>query len=311
MKVIVFENNQNISQIPRGLGKLFPNLEALSLSYNGLRILSSNDLKQFPKLRFLNVAHNNLSELNENLFDFVPKLEVIEMENNRIESVKKNVVNSLKKLRILNLSRNQCIDKNFISNQSLMYELKSELEKCSFQLSKEMNQQRRTLSHLLDLFGGSSSSSSSAEKNWQPAKIIINSQPANTPAVQPPENPPPVVQPPAVQPPEVVPKPKPQVVQPKVEATTLNSPFIPMTKAEQITKKPYFPPNETAAVGSSTDSVSDSVENPKSTKKIKNLKRCKAHYGKRKNNERKNGRRKSNKKGHRRGRKFISEETGQ
>lgn len=138
-----------------------------------------------------------------------------------------------------------------------------------------------------------------------------------------PANPAPVQQP-VVQPPVVVPKPQPPVVvpkpQPPVVKPTPNPPFVPLytpkERAEPITeapplkeatdepivKKTFKPIRE--KTDDSSISSSGSAENPSPTKKSKKLKRCRAHYGKRKNNEGKNRRRQS---GNKWGRKFVSE----
>lgn len=101
--------NQRCNYLPKGLEKLFPNLEGLRIASSGLKILRQSDISVFLNLRNCDVFNNLLTTLDADLFARNPKLEYLYFGSNRIEQVGSNILNPLKSLKKVNFDDNACI----------------------------------------------------------------------------------------------------------------------------------------------------------------------------------------------------------
>ncbi|KAG5683979.1 hypothetical protein PVAND_013234 [Polypedilum vanderplanki] len=63
-----------VSKIPQGLGKVFPNLMSLSVDDFGLEVIYSSDLRDFKNLTFFSAMGNSFEILNSDLFINNPKI---------------------------------------------------------------------------------------------------------------------------------------------------------------------------------------------------------------------------------------------
>lgn len=101
--------NQRCDYLPKGLEKLFPNLEGLRIASSGLKFLRQSDISVFPNLRNCDVFNNRLTTLDANLFARNFKLEYLYFGSNRIEQVGNNIFSPLKNLKKVNFDDNTCI----------------------------------------------------------------------------------------------------------------------------------------------------------------------------------------------------------
>lgn len=76
---------QEVHYFPRGLPKLLPNLEQLSINHCGLKEINAEDLEGLNRLKFLDVSNNQLEYLPDNLFEHVPQLSHANFRNNKIK----------------------------------------------------------------------------------------------------------------------------------------------------------------------------------------------------------------------------------
>lgn len=100
---------QRCEYLPKGLEKLFPNLEGLRIASSGLKILRQSDVSVFLNLRNCDVFNNRLTTLDADLFARNPNLEYLYFGSNIIEQVGRNILSPLKNLKKANFDDNTCI----------------------------------------------------------------------------------------------------------------------------------------------------------------------------------------------------------
>lgn len=120
------------SYMPKRLGDIFENLEALILDYCGLKVLSKEDLKQFPNLKSLRLPNNLLTSLESGLFQFNTKLKSFVAESNSICTIAVDIFDPIDDLEEIDLSDNSCVvvarDKKQIGNLKTSIAEKSRCE---------------------------------------------------------------------------------------------------------------------------------------------------------------------------------------
>lgn len=99
---------QKISRIPSDLGRFFPFLEVLKVSFSNLETITSGDIAQFPHLKCLYIAHNELKQLPSDLFTNTPNIEFVAFDWNEIHFIGKNFFSYLKKVKIVYSFENPC-----------------------------------------------------------------------------------------------------------------------------------------------------------------------------------------------------------
>ncbi|EMK18165.1 leucine rich repeat protein [Leptospira kirschneri serovar Bim str. 1051] len=127
---IAFESVINLSldknqltQIPEGLTRLFPNLKSLGLSDNQLEEIPADLFKNFPKLDTLSLSNNQLSDLPKSIAR-LESLKNIYLKNNRFVQIPE-ILKELKKLKDISLSGNQISElPEFLSEMTELKELK-------------------------------------------------------------------------------------------------------------------------------------------------------------------------------------------
>lgn len=108
VRAIFFWIADKESFLPKGIDKVFKNIEILNFSAMHLRAIHPADLKPLRNLRALYLEVNDLQVIQRNLFEFNLQLEVIYLNQNQISFIDPNVFNNLKKLRVLYLAGNNC-----------------------------------------------------------------------------------------------------------------------------------------------------------------------------------------------------------
>ena len=102
-----------MKKLPKGLSKMFPYLELLSVNNCGLEEISKEDLSGFKNLKNLVIKHNELKFLPENLFDENVEVAKITFKGNKLIHVGANILNPLVKLKSADFRDNLRIDYKF------------------------------------------------------------------------------------------------------------------------------------------------------------------------------------------------------
>lgn len=102
--------NEELSSIPAGIEKIFPNLKAIQLINSNLLTISSEDLKPFPNLLLLAVQMNEVETLEGDLFKYTRKIQSIEFDRNQICDVGEDLLSGLDDLKLAQFEKNVCID---------------------------------------------------------------------------------------------------------------------------------------------------------------------------------------------------------
>lgn len=97
--------------VPKGIGKLFPNIAAFQWYNGSLTSIKSVDL-EFPDLQVLILSNNRITSLEPNLFEHTKKLKLINLINNSIGTVGKGILDGLRDLTRAFFQNNRCINFN-------------------------------------------------------------------------------------------------------------------------------------------------------------------------------------------------------
>lgn len=118
-RAIRFENCL-MKKLPKGLSKILPNLEYLSVIYCGLEEISKEDLSGFKELKVLKVKNNELTSLPENLFEENCQIKKISFRRNKLIRVGANILEPLIKLKSADFRDNLSIDYLFKGSGGVM-----------------------------------------------------------------------------------------------------------------------------------------------------------------------------------------------
>lgn len=121
--------------MPKGIGKLLPNLEGIQISKAKLASIDIQDLKPFKNVIKLYLHSNELEVLDTNLFEFNVELRIVHLARNKLKFIGMNILEPLPKLEKAYFDNNPCINLQAASPHSLAH-LKAQInEKC--QLTNE------------------------------------------------------------------------------------------------------------------------------------------------------------------------------
>lgn len=113
-------NDLYLSQIPQGIGKIFPNLVALQWYDGNVSSVVADDLKQFPKLRVLSLQGNRLHTIHNDLFQYNLKLNWISFSKNVLQHVESDLLTPLTVLKTASFYYNQCIHMEVSSPEEIL-----------------------------------------------------------------------------------------------------------------------------------------------------------------------------------------------
>lgn len=108
--------------VPRSVEDFFPDLVVLSLSDVGIYSFSSENIAPFPQLKVLVLYNNDLEYLDADTFAHNPAIEYINLSSNRLRHLGSNIFNPLPNLQVLRLKYNWCIDENYDSEETSVFE---------------------------------------------------------------------------------------------------------------------------------------------------------------------------------------------
>lgn len=101
---------QNLTFIPGGVSNFFKNLDALTVQFSSLTLISADDLKPFPRLVYIFLGYNKLSSHDGDLFKHTPHLQYASFEMNKIQHIGHDLVENLNNLIYLYFIDNDCIN---------------------------------------------------------------------------------------------------------------------------------------------------------------------------------------------------------
>lgn len=105
-------NNQQMSNVPSGLGHFFPKIIYLRFHLNGLEEIQKKDLAQFPKIQWFYLSYNPLNYLPGDLFEGNPDLMTVDFqETNHIKRIGQNLVVPLTKVNEVSFASSGCLIK--------------------------------------------------------------------------------------------------------------------------------------------------------------------------------------------------------
>lgn len=119
--------HQNMEYFPRGFTKFFENIVAVHAGMNKLKYLEKNDLKDFKKMRYLYLYSNLLEVLQSDVFQENTALEYISFYNNRLMHIGSKILSPLKKLKTAYFNKNICVDKQAVSSEQGISDLRLEI----------------------------------------------------------------------------------------------------------------------------------------------------------------------------------------
>jgi Leucine-rich repeat (LRR) protein len=103
-------NGQTMNFMPKGLEKLFPQIEQIWIYWSNLKEIKKEDLAPFPMLKSLFTYYNDLETLPSDLFEANLEITHVRFQNERLKFVGENILSHLKKLTRANFEENPCVD---------------------------------------------------------------------------------------------------------------------------------------------------------------------------------------------------------
>lgn len=99
----LYLGEQNLTTLPKGIEKFFPNLKGINLTKNKVKVITKNDLKVFPSLQWF-CASNDITTLDDDLFSASPNLKYVSFRDNKIKHIGLNTFKPLTNLQYLSFS---------------------------------------------------------------------------------------------------------------------------------------------------------------------------------------------------------------
>lgn len=114
-----FFARRELSEIPEGIERFFPNLKGFDMFSSQLETISKKVLK-FPNLRALFLGGNNLVSLDGDLFAFTRRLQLIAIQANSLQHIGHNLLTNLNLLHRVNLLDNPCISQQAFNRPQVL-----------------------------------------------------------------------------------------------------------------------------------------------------------------------------------------------
>lgn len=116
-------NNHELTFIPRGLTRFFPNMFALYLHNSNIKVLHGFELDEYPRLIYFAYESGTLDTIGGELFTKTPKIIYANFYNNKIRNVGWNLLDNVKSTAKVIFGSNICINKDSRNNPHHFNEL--------------------------------------------------------------------------------------------------------------------------------------------------------------------------------------------
>lgn len=128
----IYFHNCEVTKVPQGLTKIFPNLTTIDIRISNLKNLCRNDLIEYKNLKEFRCYLNQIEFLPGDLFEDFKNLELISFYGNHLKIIEPNFLDGLSKLKFVDLRENLNFNKWFSTLPHLkgnisLDELKTEL----------------------------------------------------------------------------------------------------------------------------------------------------------------------------------------
>lgn len=111
VSAIFFEDEIDLSFLPRNLNDFFPNLILINSWNTHFNEISSEQLRHFPDLQVFSIGQSSIKSLPFDLFQFNRNLIYIGIDNSQfLENIGENFLGGLWKLEIASFGHNRCIN---------------------------------------------------------------------------------------------------------------------------------------------------------------------------------------------------------
>lgn len=105
---LVGENS--LQEIPRGIERYFPRLQAFRWEDSNLTTISEANLRYFPRLTALSVWNNKITHLEDNLFSKTKDLTYIHFSSNALTKIGHNIFEGLEGLTEAYFQNSGCVN---------------------------------------------------------------------------------------------------------------------------------------------------------------------------------------------------------
>lgn len=121
----------DLSYIPKGFLKIFPNLIGIYLDGCGISSLIGTELNEYPHLKVFALEKSPLNYVPGNFFAETPELLLISFTENKINGTGRNLLSNLNKLSEVYFDNNTCIDKNATETKEITVLIETLNRDCS------------------------------------------------------------------------------------------------------------------------------------------------------------------------------------
>ncbi len=97
--------NSKMEKIPKGLGKVFPNIQILKIVDSGLNSICKEDLENFTELSYLGAIGNSIELVPGDLFKFSKEIKEINFCDNKIKFIGLDLLEGLEKFKWIDFGR--------------------------------------------------------------------------------------------------------------------------------------------------------------------------------------------------------------
>ncbi|KAL7023514.1 hypothetical protein ACKWTF_012649 [Chironomus riparius] len=128
----VIFNKCNLTKVPQGLPRIFPNMKIFSIWNSSLKNVSRNDLAEYKNIEKIGFCSNEIEYLPGNLFEEFYNLEEVSFSGNKLTIIEPSILNGLTKLKVASFENNPAFTKCFIDSprnksNATLQEVKDEL----------------------------------------------------------------------------------------------------------------------------------------------------------------------------------------
>lgn len=139
----IYFHNCEITKVPQGLTKIFPNLKIMDIRISNLKKLTRIDLVEYKNLKEFRCYLNQIEFLPGDLFEDFKNLEYISFYGNHLRTIEPNILDGLTKLKFVDFRENLNYNKWFsivpqLKGNSSLEELKHDLRDKFFSLNSQI-----------------------------------------------------------------------------------------------------------------------------------------------------------------------------